>query len=74
MFCRFALMKNYRTKRHTEIAKKLKDVSCNRINPTKDNQRIADKLKIGATTVFNYTQGRIKDGYLAEDILNLINQ
>lgn len=50
------------------------EASAKRENPTKDNERIASILTIGTTTVFNYTQGRIKDGYLAENILKLINK
>lgn len=64
---------SYKTKRHTEISSKLKSANKDRNDSTKDNERIAKKLGIGTTTVFNYFQGRVKDGYLAEDILNLIS-
>lgn len=65
-------MKNYNSKRHLEIIKKLKDANKGTTETTERNTKIAKKLGVGITTVYNYTNGRIKDGYLAEDILNLM--
>ncbi len=35
---------------------------------------IGDDLKISPITVINYIHGRIKDGYLAEDILSKLKK
>lgn len=65
-------MKSYTTKRHIEIGKKLTEIASKLENTTEIYTAIAKKLKIGVTTVFNYCNGRIKDGYLAEDIEKLL--
>lgn len=62
----------YTSKRHKEIRMEFNKVNLLRKDITKQNIEIGNKLKISSTTVYNYTHGNIVDGYLAEDILNII--
>lgn len=67
-------MKKYRTTRYATLAKELATLADKRDKPTERNVVIAKKLKVSFMTVSNYISGRIKDGYLAEDILEEIKK
>ena len=63
----------YWTDRHKALAQKLIEASNKRgEGKTAHNDKIASMLNISVTTVINYTEGRIKDAYLGEDILKLL--
>ena len=67
-------MKGYNSKRHETLSYKLKEMCKDRIQPSYKNTVIAAKLKLSAMTVYNYTTGRVADGYLGEDILELLKK
>jgi hypothetical protein len=57
------------TKRRNEIVKKLQSVSIpNDGSITSICWKIGNDLDVSGTTVRNYVQGDVKDGYLAEAI------
>lgn len=59
----------YSNARHKDIAMRLSDVARRRKEVSKSNDRIADQLEVSTSTVRYYCMGLVKDGYLAEDIL-----
>lgn len=63
---------NYETKRHKILIQKMNELNTTRSDISKQNQRISLKLGVSITTVYNYTHGLIRDGYLAEDIIEAI--
>jgi predicted transcriptional regulator len=58
--------------KHKTIQKELKDVSLpitNEHGLVNTSTVVAKKLKVSPQTIMNYLSGRVKDGYLAEAII-----
>ena len=67
-------MGKYKSKRHKDLSVELIKFSKDRTDPSIKNSIIASKLKVSSMTVSNYTYGNVSDGYLGEDILNLLKK
>lgn len=65
------MIKNYETylNRKEEIRKKLMSIELPVGSETRICWKVAEEFKISGTSVKNYLEGRIADGYLAEAIL-----
>jgi predicted transcriptional regulator len=63
-------MSNYKIlqERKQTIKEKLREVRLENNKETTSCWQVASELKVSGTTVKNYLEGRINDGYLAEAI------
>ncbi len=65
-------IQEYKSK-HKDVGARLRTISLTKskgVGRLAACEAIAPKLGVSAQTIYNYTCGRIKDGYLAEAIIN----